>query len=387
MKIAYFDTICGAAGDMIIASMLNCGLDFERLKLELAKLPLDGYNLRKETTSRHHIAATRFIVEIEETHSHRRLKDIENIINDSSLKEKIKMQAVEIFRKLAKVEAKAHGETVDNVHFHEVGMVDAIIDVCGAVIGLDLLGIEKAYCSPLTVGHGIVNTQHGTMPVPAPAVSELIVGYPVVQVDISGEITTPTGAVLLTTLCTFAKPGQFMPQAIGYGAGTKDHKALPNFLRLFIGESQAELEGDEIALIETNLDRTPPEQIGYLMNNLFAAKALDVFITPIQMKKNRPGQMLSVLCCIEDEKKLAGIIFSSGATLGLRRKRVQRWKLPREKKTISTKYGEISVKLANYEGKALYFPEYESVAKTARQAMMNFDDVYFEILSQLRKES
>ena len=234
MKIAYFDTICGAAGDMIIASMLDSGLDFDQLKSELAKLPLEGYTLRKEKTSKHHIAATRFIVEIEETHSHRRLRDIENIINDSSLKENIKTQAVKIFHRLAEAEAKVHGETIDNVHFHEVGMVDAIIDICGAVIGLDLLSIEKAYCSPLTVGHGVVNTRHGTMPVPAPAVSELVIGYPVAQTDIPGEILTPTGAAVLTAMCTFDKPAQFVPQSIGYGAGTNEYKALPNFLRILL---------------------------------------------------------------------------------------------------------------------------------------------------------
>ena len=387
MKIAYFDIICGAAGDMIIASMLDSGLDFEKLKAELAKLPLAGYRLHTEKTSRHHISAAKFTVEIEETHSHRKLSDIENIINESGLKDEIKTKSKKIFHRLAAAEAKVHGETIENVHFHEVGMIDAIIDVCGAVIGFDLLEIEKAYCSPLTIGNGLVDTQHGAMPVPAPATSELIIGFPVVKTDIHQEILTPTGAVILTTLCSFDSPPQYIPDTIGYGAGFHDHKARPNFVRFFTGNTITDLDTDEITILETNLDRTPPEQIGYLMENLFTAGALDVYVTPIYMKKNRPGQMLSVLCEPENEMKLTGIIFSSGATLGLRRKQVKRWKLPREDKLINTEYGEIPVKLAYYEGKLLYFPEYESVAKAARQAEKSFDDVYFEIISQLRKES
>jgi len=387
MKTAYFDIICGAAGDMIIASMLDSGLDFEKLKAELAKLPLSGYSLNVEKTSRHHISATKFNVEIEETHSHRRLNDIEQIINESSLKDDIKAKSIKIFQRLAAAEAKVHGETIENVHFHEVGMVDAIIDICGAVIGLDLLGIEKVYCSVLTIGKGLVETQHGTMPVPSPAAAELIAGFNVVQTDIQHEILTPTGAAILTTLCSQEKPQQFIPETIGYGAGLKDHQARPNLLRLFTGESRSELLTDEIIQLETNLDRTSPEQIGYIMDNLFSAGALDVFIIPIQMKKSRPGQMLSVLCRIEDEFKMTGIIFSSGATLGLRRKRVERWKLPREEKIAGTTFGDIPVKLAYYEEKVLYFPEYEYVAKAARQAKKSFDEVYFEIISQLRKES
>ena len=387
MKTAYFDIICGAAGDMIIGSMLDAGLDFELLKSELSKLPLDSYKIKIEKTSKHHVTATQFIVKTEETHHHRRLKDIEKIIDESSLNENVKIRSKKVFARLAEAEAKVHGETIANVHFHEVGMVDAVIDICGAVIGFNLLGINKIYCSALTVGKGLVDTQHGTMPVPSPATAELITGYPVIKTEVESEILTPTGAAILTTLCSFEKPPQFTIQAVGYGAGTRDHQARPNLLRLFIGETTSNLDEDEIIQLETNLDRTSPEQIGYIIENLFMSGALDVFITPIQMKKSRPGQMLSVLCKIEDEEKMARIIFSSGITLGIRHKRITRLKLPRKEKTIKTAFGDIAVKLAYFNERVLYFPEFESVANAARQTDKSFDEIYFEIMSQLRKET
>jgi len=386
MRIAYFDLICGAAGDMIIASMLDAGLDFELLKSELAKIPLDGYSLKTEKTTRHHISATRFEVIIRETHSHRGLRDIEKIVDNSGLKDQVKSDAKKIFKRLAEAEAKVHGETIETVHFHEVGMIDAIIDVCGAVIGLDLLGVEKIYCSGFTTGRATVNTRHGTMPVPAPATAELITGFPVRQTDIDREILTPTGAAILSTLADFSTIPDYAPDKIGYGAGRNEFEKLPNFLRLFLGELKLQYVTDQIALLETNLDRTSPEQIGFLMESLLAKGALDVFIVPIQMKKNRPGQMLSVLCNIEDESKLADVIFSSGATLGIRRSRVNRWKLPREERIVRSKYGDVPVKLAYHGDKVLYFPEYEYVTRAAQKAQKNFDEIYFEIISQLRKE-
>lgn len=387
MKTAYFDSICGASGDMIIGAMLDCGLDFETLKAELAKLPLKGYQIKIEKTSRHNITATRFIVEIDEDHTRRQLEDIEKIINDSGLTDHVKEKSINIFRRLASTEAKIHCEPLEKVHFHELGMVDAIIDICGAVIGLEMLGIEKLYCSVLTVGYGTVETQHGTMPVPAPATGELICGFPIKQTDVEQEILTPTGAAILTTLGIAGKPQNYIPNTIGYGAGSRDIAKLPNLLRLFIGTTQQEIQEDEVALLETNFDRTPPEQLGYLMDSLFTAGALDVFITPIQMKKNRPAQKLSVLCPIHQEVKMAGIIFSSGGTLGLRRSYIKRWILPRQEKTVSTRYGEIPVKLAKFDEKVLYFPEFEAVVRVAGKFKKGFDEIYFEILSQLRKET
>ena len=386
MKIAYFDSICGAAGDMIIGSLLDCGLDLDDLSAELAKLDLKGYELSCKITSRHHITATKFTVRINEMHSHRGLKDIERIVADSSLDDSIKSTAREIFLRLARAEAKVHGETVDNVHFHEVGMIDAIIDVCGALIGLRLLGIDKIYCSPLTVGSGTVNTRHGTMPTPAPATGELVLGFPIRHTNVYGEILTPTGSAILTTIAEFEKPGEFTPVKAGYGAGDKDFKELPNLLRLFIGDTKTKFASDQVALLETNLDRTPPEQIGLLTKTLLDKGALDVFITPVQMKKNRPGQMLSVVCKTEDEANLAAIIFSSGVTLGLRRQGIDRWKLEREEILIETQYGKLPVKLARYDDKILYFPEFEPLAEAAARAQKNIDDIHFEILSRLRKE-
>jgi uncharacterized protein (TIGR00299 family) protein len=387
MRIAYFDIICGAAGDMILASMLDAGLDLEKLRTELSKLPLQGYSLTVEKVKRHHISSTLLKVKIDETLTHRTLADIEEIIDESRLADRVKSRAKNIFRRLAEAEAKVHGETVETVHFHEVGMVDAIIDICGASIGFDLLGIDKIYCSSLTIGKGTIVTRHGTMPVPAPATSELIAGFPIKQTAIDSEILTPTGTAILTTLADFSSPPPYRSAKSGYGAGFNDHKELPNLLRLVIGDVSEDFAEDTICLLETNLDRNSPEEIGYLMNRLLEAGALDVFITPIQMKKNRPGQMLSVIYEPDDEKKLADIVFGSGCTLGIRRNQVNRWKLPREEKIINTQYGEIPVKLATYDNKLLYFPEYENVAEAARKYEKNFDEIYFEILSLLRKET
>jgi hypothetical protein len=386
MKIAFFDTFCGASGDMIIGALLDAGLDFERLKTELAKLSLEHYQLRVEKTSRHHISATRFIVETSEHASYRSLADIEKIFNDSRLNFRIIDKCVNIFQKLASVEAKIHGTSIENVHFHEVGMVDAMVDVCGAVVGLDLLEIEKIYCSTLTIGRGMVETRHGNMPLPAPAAGELLKGWPTRFVEVDGEILTPTGAAILTSLCTFEDPGAFEPSAVGYGAGARDFPQLPNLLRLFIADIPGELETDEVLILESNFDRTPPEQLGMLMENLFAAGALDVFYTPILMKKNRPAQMLSVIADPISEKTLTNIIFNSGGTLGLRRYKTGRKKLPRKDVIAKTKFGDIAVKLAEFEGKVFLFPEYETVARIAQQTKTNFAEIYFEIQRQLTKE-
>jgi uncharacterized protein (TIGR00299 family) protein len=379
MKIACFDLVCGAAGDMIIASMIDCGLDFDRLKYELKKLSLNNYRLKIEKTKKHHISVSKFTVDIDESHAHQNLNDIRRIIHDSKLDENIKAKCAAIFQRLAEAEAKAHGESIDEVHFHEVGMVDAIIDICGAVIGMELLGIKKIFCSPLTIGNGIIDTQHGRMPVPAPATAELIKGFPVFRTDIQGEILTPTGAAILTTLCDFSEPPPFTIESIGYGAGTNDYKTRPNYLRLFVGSIQPDMDSDEAVILETNLDRTSPEQLGHIMDSLLKAGALDVFIVPILMKKNRPGHLLTVICNPEDELKYCGMIFQSGVTLGIRRKRVKRFKLKREEKIIQTKYGDIPVKLARHDGKLLYFPEFDTVAEIAGRLKLNFDEIYLEI--------
>jgi len=386
VRTAYFDVVCGAAGDMIVGALLDCGLALERLKAELAKVSLRGYTLRVEKTTRHKISATRFIVQTEELHAHRGFKDIEDIIGRSGLADRAKSQAIAVFKRLAAAEAKVHGESVERVTFHEVGMVDAIVDVCAAAVGFEILEIDEACCSPLTVSSGIIETRHGTMPLPAPATAELVSGFPIASTGIVGEILTPTGAAILTTWCKSGWPPHFVPGIVGYGAGAADFNERPNVLRLFIGTSESGPDSDEVALLETNLDRTSPEHIGYLMESLLAAGALDVYVTPVYMKKNRPGQMLSVLCRIEDEPKLASLVLSEGITLGIRRQRIERWKLPREQKMISTGYGPMAVKIAHYGGKTFYFPEYESIGRAAKETGESFETIYFEVQRLLRKE-
>ncbi len=225
------------------------------------------------------------------------------------------------------------------------------------------------------------------MPVPAPATAELIKGFPVKHTEINGEILTPTGAAILTTMADFTSIPTFVPKAVGYGSGVKDFEKLPNFLRLYVGDINDTLISDEIYMLETNLDRTTPEQVGYILDSLLKAGALDVYITPILMKKNRPAQILTVLCNHDLEGKLSDIIFRSGCTLGIRKSAIERSKLPRKETIVETKYGEIPVKLASYNDKVLYFPEYDNVAEAARLSGCSFDDIYFEIISILRKEN
>lgn len=386
MKIAYFDCFSGAAGDMIIGSLLDAGLSFDDLKSEIDKLNLSGYELTVEKVSRNHIAGTRFNVVVSEKQPHRHPKDITKIIRDSKLDDSVKEKAIAIFDSLAQAEAKAHGEPIDKVHFHEVGAVDAIIDICGSVAGFQILGIEKIYCSPISLGTGSIETDHGLMPVPAPATAALVEGVPTKPTNVEAELTTPTGAAILTTLADFSQMGSMTIKKIGYGAGTRTLPGLPNLLRVMIGEISSDFEADSIVVMETNLDRTTPEQIGGLLDRLMASGALDAYITPISMKKNRPGHLLSVLCYIEKQKELSEIIFAGGSTLGIRYSIIPRTKLPRREVTVSLQAGSIRVKLAIFGTRELVFPEYDDISEAMKKTGKSYDEIYIEIIDVLRKE-
>jgi len=390
MKFAYFDCFSGAAGDMIVGALLDAGLSLDHLKLELEKLNLSGYSLSREKVVKNHIAATKFNVELEEKQPHRKPKDIADIISNSGLDEAAKKKSIAIFNRLAEAEAKVHGEPVEDVHFHEVGAVDAIIDICGicgTVIGLEHLGVEKVYSSPLSLGTGRIKTEHGVMPVPAPATAELVRNVPVKMTGIEAELSTPTGAAILTTLADFNPPEILVPELTGYGAGSRDLQEIPNLRRVMIGDTIPEFEHDTIKVLETNLDRTSPEILGGIFDELISAGALDVYITSALMKKNRPGQLLTVLCNKENLDKLAGIIFRRGFTLGIRVKTVSRIKLHREETIVSTSGGDVSVKIARLDGREMIFPEYDDMIKAMRQSDKSYEDIYFEILRRIRKET
>jgi uncharacterized protein (TIGR00299 family) protein len=387
MRIAYFDCFSGVAGDMIIGALLDAGLPFDDLKGEISKIGITGYNLSVKKVKKNHIAATKFSVELKEKQPSRSPNEIRSIISDSGLDDDIKRKAISIFNRLAEAEAKAHGESVEDVHFHEVGAVDAIIDICGAAIGLKLWGIEEVYSSPLSLGRGTIETEHGTMPVPAPATAELIKGVPTVMTGIEAELTTPTGAAILKETAEFITPAQFTTERIGYGAGSRDLPELPNLLRVMIGETATSLDGDTITVLETNLDRATSETLGGLLDSLFKAGALDVYFTPILMKKNRPGHLLTILCNIEKKDKLAGIVFERGMTLGMRARTVSRIKLKRKTMTVVTSGGDVSVKLADLDGRYLIFPEYDDMAAAMERSGKSYEDIFYEIKSNLRKES
>jgi uncharacterized protein (TIGR00299 family) protein len=373
---------------MIVGALLDAGLSLDYLKIELEKLGLTGYSLSREKVVKNMISATKFNVELKEKQPHRKPEDIIKIIAGSGLDKEVKRLSIDIFNRLAAAEAKVHGEPVEDIHFHEVGAVDAIIDICGAVIGLKHLGVEKIFSSPLSLGTGRIGTVHGVMPVPAPATAELVKNSPVRMTGIEAELTTPTGAAILTTLADFNVPETIEPKVIGYGAGSRDLREIPNLLRVIIGETESAYEQDTIKILETNLDRTsPPEILGGIFDELISAGALDVYITSIMMKKNRPGQLLTVLCKHENLDKVAGIVFRRGLTLGIRVKTVPRIKLHREETVVSTSGGDVSVKIAHLDDMEMIFPEYDDMVKAMRKTDRSYDDIYFEIQSNLRKET
>jgi uncharacterized protein (TIGR00299 family) protein len=347
MKIAYFDCSAGAAGDMIVASMLDAGLDAEFLKSQIATLGIENLDISIEKGIRGGLSAVRFEPLLPKQHHHRNIKDITAIIEQSGISNTSKATAIRIFDNLAKAEAAVHGKDIDEVHFHEVGALDSIVDIVAAAVGIEALGIEKAYCSPLRVGGGTVTCEHGTLPVPAPATLELLKGIPFSGGPIDAELVTPTGAAVLTTI---AEEFWAMPAmkgiSVGYGAGTMDPKAFPNVLRLVIGETADEdsVEMDCVCLLETNIDDATGEVVGFIMGQLMDAGALDVFSRPIFMKQSRPGVILTVICKVDDAKRLERLIFESGVTLGIRRQVLDRTKLRRDFVSVKTEFGEIDVK-------------------------------------------
>jgi len=368
MKVAYFDCIAGASGDMMLGALLDAGLPEERLRQQLALLQLDDFELRCRAVDKHGFRAIKVDVLVKDDVPARHLPEIEAIVNESDLPEEIKTKAIAIFRRLGRVEARIHGTTLDQVHLHELGGVDTIVDVVGVLSGLAALDIERVIVSPLPMGRGFVRGAHGKIPLPAPATLALLKEVPLVGSEIDMELVTPTGAVLLTSLAEQFGPIPTMTlKSIGYGAGGRDLE-IPNILRLMIGE-QAQQGGPQVEtllLLETNIDDLNPEIYDYTMERLFEAGALDVFLSPLQMKKNRPGTLLRVLCRPNQVDQLKEILFVETSTLGIRQQQVTRHSLARSSETVETPYGPVRVKIAQLgSGQAKAAPEYEDCRRLA----------------------
>jgi len=371
MKTLYFDCFAGASGDMILGAMVAAGVDPNFLRGQLSLLRVSGFSIDFETVNRSGLSATYARVETAHEHKHRHLSDIKHIIEGSGLSDSIKQRALKIFTRLAEAEARVHNEPIDHVHFHEVGALDAIVDVVGAAICFDALQIERFACSPLHVGSGMVKMAHGQFPIPPPAVTELLKGVPFYATEIKGELLTPTGAAIITAVCSEYGPiPEIKTEATGYGAGTREYQDFPNVLRVLIGETQAKGETDErLWMLETNLDDASPQIIGHVMERVLDLGALDCFVTPVQMKKNRPGVLLSVLCGREEKEAVMRLLFTETTTLGVRSYEVLRRALQRTVVRVETQYGPIDVKVAHLDGRVVNeMPEFEQCRAAAANA-------------------
>jgi uncharacterized protein (TIGR00299 family) protein len=371
MRTLYFDCFAGASGDMILGAMVGAGVNPQQLKQEIALLGVHGYAIDFQTVDRSGISGIYANVQTHREHTHRHLADILKIIYESGLSATVKDSAARIFSRLGEAEARVHNQPIEKVHFHEVGALDAIIDVVGAAICFELLEVERFVCSPLHVGSGTVEMDHGRFPVPPPAVAELLKGIPIYSTDIEGELVTPTGAAIIATVCTeFGAIPEMKLAGTGYGAGTRDYKKFPNLLRVLVGESQLQRASDEhLWMIETNMDDISPQILGHVMDLAFELGALDCYFTPVHMKKNRPGVLLSLLCRSQDRPRLNEMLFAETTTLGLRSYEVERRALERAIVRVETQYGPIDVKVAQLNGHIIKeMPEYEQCRQAARNA-------------------
>ena len=386
MRIAYFDPFSGASGDMILGALLDAGLDLRRLRAELGKLGLGGYELRAEQVSQHGIGGTRAVVAVADDQPQRDWAAIRDLIAGSALDEAPKVGALAVFRRLAEAEAKVHGVETERVHFHEVGGVDAIVDICGACVGLALLGVDGVFSGAPRLGSGFTRSQHGIIPVPAPATAELLAraNAPAAGPDPGGtpveaELLTPTGAAILTTLAEFRRP-DFVPSAIGYGFGSRE-LPWPNALRVWIGEAADEpaTVDDGDLVLETNLDDMNPQFFELLSERLFAAGAVDVWLTPVTMKKGRPAAIVSALSPAHRRRALEDVLIENSTTLGVRATRVDRVKAARVFETATTRWGEVRLKLRIWNGRVLdAAPEYDDCLALARAHAVPLREVWNE---------
>jgi pyridinium-3,5-bisthiocarboxylic acid mononucleotide nickel chelatase len=380
LRVAHFDCFSGISGDMTVAALLDLGVLPEPICAGVASLNLP-IKLEIEKVRKGGFAATYFRVEAPPQDEHRGLAEVEQILGSGNLSAQQRDLALRIFRRLARAEATVHGMPLEKVHFHEVGALDSLADITAAAIGLDLLGVERFTSGPVATGSGMVQCAHGLMPIPAPGTAELLKGVPLRPSTIKAELTTPTGAAILTEVVSewIDLPAMTL-ESVGHGAGQKNFPDQPNLLRIMIGDIPREpsgLEADQVWLLETNLDDLPAEIVGYCFECLFAAGALDVFSTPIMMKKNRPGILLSVLAEPERAADLEAILFRETTTLGVRRTLISRHKLERKVHAVKTPWGPVQGKLGWRPGMAAVFsPEYEDCARLAREHGVALREIY-----------
>lgn len=378
MKTLYFDCFAGISGDMTVGALLDLGVPLELLQEELAKLPLPpgSYTLSLDRTSRRGMAAAKFSVAAADHHTHRHYGDIARMLAAAPLAEPVRAIAQKIFLRLAEAEAKVHGVPVEQVHFHEVGAVDSIIDIVGAAVCLHHLGAERISCSPLPLGSGFIETAHGRLPVPAPATAELLRGVPVTSGG-PGERVTPTGAAIVATLADeFGPLPPLTLSGIGAGAGDRDFGDVPNVLRVFCGEA-APAEGDRVSVIESHIDDSTPEILGNLLELLLEAGALDAGFTPLQMKKNRPAVRLTVVAEPDETDRLCRLILRESSAIGVRWYPASRTKLDREESVRQTSLGPVRVKELSAAGELLRItPEYDDCRRVAREQGLPLAEVY-----------
>jgi uncharacterized protein (TIGR00299 family) protein len=378
-RVAYFDCFSGVSGDMVLGALLDAGLSFDALKAELAglALPQGAFEVRATPVNRAGFAATKLDVDVTEPPRHRSLAEVLEVVQRSSLPEADRGRVVAVFQALGEAEARVHGSSVAEVELHEVGAVDALVDVTGAVVGLRLLGVQDVYVSPLPLGRGEGRGAHGSFPIPAPATLELVAraGAPIVEGEgPRGELVTPTGAALMTTLGRFQRPAMRV-ESVGYGAGGRDPADRPNVLRLWLGESEP--SGKRMRLIETNIDDMTPELLAYTQESLLAQGAADVWFTPIQMKKSRPAVMLSVLCQEALESSLATLLLRETSTLGVRVRDVSRYEAERDVFEFESSLGPAAVKVKRLPGEApRVAPEYEVCRRIAQERSLPLLEVY-----------
>jgi pyridinium-3,5-bisthiocarboxylic acid mononucleotide nickel chelatase len=392
MKLAYFDCFSGISGDMTLGALVDAGCDVAHLRSELGRLQVPGWELSAEKVWKNGMAATHVKVKTEDQTKHRSLGDILEILRNSQLAPEVFERAAAIFTKLGEAEARVHDVALEKIHFHEVGAVDAIVDIVGACVGFHALRIEKFACSALNVGGGTAKMAHGILPVPAPATANLLQGRPTYSNGVQKELVTPTGAAIVATLCDSFGPQPAMTvSAIGYGAGTADLEGQPNVLRMLVGEAAEKTVAgfdEEISVIEANLDDMNPQIYGYFLEKALAAGALDVYTTPVQMKKNRPGTLLTVLCKPQDTNALMSLIFAETTTFGARTYRAQRRTLPREFVNVSTEFGDVRIKISRVNGRILHVaPEYEDCRKLAVEKNVPLQRVISEALRRYQGRS
>lgn len=386
MTVAYFDTIAGISGDMSLAALVSAGVPLDVLITELQKLNVGGFEVQGSHIERNGIVATKIDVVTEgHDHAHRHLKDITKIIDQSALSPWVKETSKKIFWEVAVAEAKVHASIPEQVHFHEVGALDSLVDIVGVAICLECLGIDALYCSPVKVGRsGFVKAQHGTIPVPTPATMEILKGYPIVLTDLDAELTTPTGAAIIRALSRgVLAMEQMTVRAIGYGAGTRELPNVPNLLRVFVGTLESNAARDEVIVIETNIDDMNPELYPYVVERLLEAGALDAYLTPVVMKKGRPGILVTALAEPSTLTAVTATLFRETSTIGIRMAPAGRKKLERRQHTASTTLGAVRVKIIVREGKEHATPEFEDCRRIAIEKNLPLSEVYATIQREL----